>query len=50
MGGVGGRGLILVIVWGYGVGVMGSLTGFMGMVVRFLVTLIPGVREGLVWV
>lgn len=32
MGGVGGRGLILVIVWGYGVGVMRSLTGFMGMV------------------
>ena len=27
MGGVGGRGLILVIVWGYGVGVMRSLTG-----------------------
>ena len=40
MGGVGcGWGLILVIVWGYGVGVMRSLTGFMGMVVRFLVTL-----------
>lgn len=36
---VGIRGLILVIVWGYGVGVMRSLTGFMGMVVRFLVTL-----------
>ena len=36
------RGLILVIVWGYGVGVMRSLTGFMGMVVRFLGTLIPG--------
>ena len=30
MGGVGGRGLILVIVWGYGVGVMRSLTGVFG--------------------
>lgn len=30
MGGVGGRGLILVIVWGYGVGVMRSLTGVIG--------------------
>ena len=41
---VGIRGLILVIVWGYGVGVMRVRDwGHWGWLMRFLVTLIPGV-------